>query len=78
MPKPSEPARRLDRPKADHDRWLTQRETLEYLGWKSRSTIRRKLLAGLMPAPVRLPGGTLRWRLSILSQWADSQPEQRY
>lgn len=63
---------------AGHDRWLTQREALEYLGWKSRSTIRRKLMAGLMPAPVRLPGGTLRWKLSALSQWAEAQPEQRY
>jgi prophage regulatory protein len=69
------PPHRPIKPQADHDRWLTQREALEYLGYKSRSTIRRKLMAGLMPAPVRLPGGTLRWKLSVLSQWAEAQPE---
>jgi predicted DNA-binding transcriptional regulator AlpA len=60
MSKPPVPPYRPTKPQVDHDRWLTQREALEYLGWKSRSTIRRKLMAGLMPAPVRLPGGTLR------------------
>jgi predicted DNA-binding transcriptional regulator AlpA len=78
MPKTKPPLTVVERILQDNDRLLTQRETLNFLGWKSRTTIRRKLQQGLMPAPVRLPGGTLRWRLSQLSDWADSQPEQRY
>jgi prophage regulatory protein len=78
MPQNFSPPHRSTAAKPDHDRWLTQREALQYLGLKSRSTIRRKLMAGLMPSPVRLPGGTLRWKLSALSQWAEAQPEQRY
>jgi predicted DNA-binding transcriptional regulator AlpA len=74
MPKPTGSSSSTD----PQDRLLTQREVLQFTGWRSRSTLRRKLKLGLLPSPIRLAGGTLRWRLSTLSAWASTQPEQHY
>ena len=43
----------------------------------SRATIWRWVKTGQFPKPVRLGGGTTRWKLTDLEQWESAQEGQQ-
>lgn len=62
------------------DRWLNSAECAEHFGLKRRDgTPNRRgfmeRLAALpsFPAPLTLPDGEKRWKLSEMDEWADEQ-----
>lgn len=60
------------------DRLLDANEVLSLTGYKSRTTLWRKVRANLFPAPVKLNGIALRWRENEIHDWIDNAPRQTY
>ena len=59
-------------------RLLTASEVLSVTGYKSRTTLWRKVRARAFPAPVKLTGSALRWRAEEIEAWIDEAPRQDY
>lgn len=60
------------------DKLLSASEVLTITGYRSRSTLWRKVRDELFPAPVKLNGVTLRWRETDIRSWIDGAPVQSY
>ena len=60
------------------NRLLTATEVLSVTGYKSRTTLWRKVRARAFPAPVKLTGSALRWRADEVQAWIDEAPRQDY
>lgn len=56
------------------DVYLTDRQVAARLGIH-RSTVWRWAAVGLFPVPVKLAGGTTRWRLSAIEGWERHREE---
>lgn len=60
------------------DRLLSTSEVLTITGYRSRTTLWRKVRDELFPAPVKLNGVTLRWRENEIREWIEGAPVQSY
>jgi len=60
------------------DRLLSASEVLSITGYRSRTTLWRKVRDELFPAPVKLNGVTLRWRENEIREWIKDAPIQSY
>lgn len=60
------------------DRLLTANEVLVVTGYKSRTTLWRKVRDEIFPAPVKLDGIAIRWRERDVQAWIDKAPLQTY
>ncbi|HAE27523.1 helix-turn-helix transcriptional regulator [Hyphomonas adhaerens] len=58
-------------------RCRTQR-VIGNLGYRSRTTLWRKVRAKVFPAPVKLPGDAIRWREQEVQDWMEDAPRQTY
>ena len=63
---------------AELDTLLTAAEVLKITGYKSRSTIWRKVKAGVFPKPVSLSSQATRWSSNDISKWMNSLPRLTY
>lgn len=57
---------------------LTIDDVLRLTGYKSRSSIYRRMRHQDFPRPVVLGGGRIRWRSGEINQWLQSLPTQTY
>ncbi|WP_367274273.1 helix-turn-helix transcriptional regulator [Acidocella sp.] len=57
---------------------LTIDDVLRLTGYKSRSSIYRRMRHRDFPQPVVLGGGRIRWRSSEIEQWLRGLPTQTY
>jgi prophage regulatory protein len=60
------------------DKLLSTSDVLSLTGYRSRTTLWRKVKDRLFPAPVKLNGVTLRWRESEIRDWIEEAPTQFY
>lgn len=63
---------------AELDTLLTSAEVLKITGYKSRSTIWRKVKAGEFPTPVSLSTQATRWSSKDIQDWKDALPKVDY
>lgn len=66
------------------DRWLSSAEAAEHFGLKRkdgtpnrRGFLERMAALPGFPAPLTLPDGEKRWKLSEIEEWADEQRRVR-
>ena len=57
---------------------LTIDDVLRLTGYKSRSSIYRRMHNQDFPCPVVLGGGRIRWRSDDIKQWLQHLPTQTY
>lgn len=57
---------------------ITAQQVLELTGYRSRTTLWRKVRANVFPPPVKLPGDAVRWREQEVHDWIDGAPRQTY
>lgn len=57
---------------------LTSAQVLSITGFKSRSTIWRKVKKKEFPAPVKAGSCSIRWRSSEVRSWMQRLPRQEY
>ncbi|MHB1304442.1 MAG: helix-turn-helix transcriptional regulator [Acidiphilium sp.] len=57
---------------------LTIDDVMRLTGYKSRSSIYRRMRDQDFPRPVVLGGGRIRWRSDEIDQWLQSLPTQAY
>ena len=60
------------------ERLLSAKEVLSLTGYRSRTTLWRKVRAQCFPAPVKLNEFTIRWREQDIQNWIDGAPQQSY
>lgn len=60
------------------ERLLTANQVLHVTGYKSRTTLWRKVRAELFPAPIKLNGISIRWREQDVQAWIENSPMQTY
>ena len=60
------------------EKLITAQQVLELTGYRSRTTLWRKVRARDFPAPVKLPGVAVRWREQEVHDWIDEAPRQTY
>ncbi len=60
------------------DRLLTANEVLTLTGYKSRSTLWRKVRGRAFPPPVKLDGVAIRWKEGEVRTWIEDAPIQSY
>ncbi len=60
------------------DKLLTVDEVLALTGYRSRTTLWRKVRAGGFPPPRKDGPTSVRWRASEIQRWIDELPEQTY
>ncbi|PZU43545.1 MAG: hypothetical protein DI568_17170 [Sphingomonas sp.] len=54
------------------DTLLTQRQVLAMTGYRSRTSLYRRVKNGTFPKPAKIPQGGIRWRRSELLNWIHS------
>ncbi|MDE2344531.1 MAG: AlpA family phage regulatory protein [Betaproteobacteria bacterium] len=59
-------------------RLLTINDVMRLTGYKSRSSIYRRMHHQDFPPPVVLAGGRIRWRSDEIDQWLHSLPTRTY
>lgn len=57
---------------------LTADDVLQMTGFKSRTTLWRKVKKGELPAPIKVGASAIRWRACEILEWIDSRPRQYY
>jgi prophage regulatory protein len=57
---------------------MTANEVLRVTGYKSRSTLWRKVKADLFPPPIKLGGTAIRWKRAEIEDWIAGEPRQTY
>ena len=57
---------------------ITAKQVLDLTGYRSRTTLWRKVRAKVFPAPVKLPGDAVRWREQEVQDWIEGAPRQTY
>ncbi len=60
------------------DRLLTVADVLALTGYRSRTTLWRKVRAGGFPPPRKDGTASVRWRASDIQRWIEGLPEQTY
>jgi len=60
------------------ERLLTVSDVLDVTGYRSRTTLWRKVRAGEFPAPLKDGATSIRWRDSDIQHWIESLPRQTY
>ncbi|AHJ68663.1 helix-turn-helix transcriptional regulator [Granulibacter bethesdensis] len=60
------------------DPLLTIEDVLRLTGYRSRSSIYRLMRQGIMPCPIVIGGGRVRWRSGEIHQWLQRLPTQTY
>ena len=63
-------------PDPDRNNLLTMRQVMHIAGFKSRTTIYRRVRMGCMPQPCRVGLGRIRWRESDIVAWIAQLPSQ--
>ena len=59
----------------DEPLW-TQRQVMQYLGFRSRTSLYRHCKSGNFPKPLKLDGGGLRWPPSDVRSWVRALPRR--
>jgi prophage regulatory protein len=68
----------MAKPLVNKDDLLLRYEDIEKILTVSRSTIFRMIRNGEFPAPIRISGGTSRWRMSDVKAWVRScKPDKK-
>jgi prophage regulatory protein len=62
----------MPKPLVNKDDLLLRYEDIEKILTVSRSTIFRMIRNGEFPAPIRISGGTSRWRMADVKAWVRS------
>lgn len=57
---------------------ISANEVLKLTGYKSRTTLWRRVRAGEFPKPLALSPSTTRWRKSDIEEWIEALPEMNY
>ena len=60
------------------DRLLTVKDVLALTGYRSRTTLWRKVKAGGFPPPRKDGSASVRWRASDVKGWIERLPAQTY
>ena len=63
---------------ADTIKLITVKEVLKITGYKSRTTLWRRVKAGNFPAPIVLSSHATRWKKNEIDEWIDALPESEY
>jgi len=57
---------------------ITVKDVLKITGYKSRTTLWRRVKAGDFPKPIALSEHATRWKEHEVEEWIDSRPELQY
>lgn len=57
---------------------ISVKEVLQMTGYKSRTTLWRRVRDGDFPKPVALSQHATRWRISEVQEWIETLPELSY
>jgi len=57
---------------------ITAKEVLKLTGYKSRTTLWRRVRAGDFPKPVALSSHSTRWKKTEVEDWIEALPEIQY
>lgn len=57
---------------------ISAKEVLKLTGYKSRTTLWRRVKAGDFPKPIALSAHTTRWRQEDIDDWIDELPIVTY
>jgi len=60
------------------ERLMTANEVLAVTGYRSRTTLWRKVKAERFPAPIKLGGTAVRWKRGEVEAWIAGEPRQTY
>jgi prophage regulatory protein len=60
------------------NRLLTAHEVLKVTGYRSRTTLWRKVKDDHFPAPIKLGGTSIRWNSAEVEAWIQNEPRQTY
>jgi prophage regulatory protein len=62
----------------DQDQLLTVTDVLNVTGFKSRTTIYRRVRKGSFPCPYHIGAGKIRWRSADVEEWLNGLQPRRY
>lgn len=57
---------------------ISAKEVLKLTGYKSRTTLWRRVRAGDFPKPIALSSNSTRWKSSEVEDWINDLPEMDY
>lgn len=57
---------------------ISAKEVLKLTGYKSRTTLWRRVRAGDFPKPIALSAHSTRWRREEIDAWIEDLPEVEY
>ena len=57
---------------------ITVKDVLKITGYKSRTTLWRRVKAGDFPKPIALSNHATRWKAHEVEAWINSRPELEY
>lgn len=57
---------------------ITVKEVLKMTGYKSRTTLWRRVKAGQFPKPIALSAQATRWKRNEVEAWINNLPEISY
>lgn len=57
---------------------ISAKEVLQMTGYKSRTTLWRRVRAGDFPKPIALSRQATRWKKSEVEQWISALPSMSY
>ncbi len=60
------------------DRLMTAQEVLAVTGYRSRTTLWRKVKAERFPAPIKLGGTAVRWKRGEVEAWIAGEPRRSF
>ena len=61
-----------------NDELLTTRAVMAMTGFKSRTTLYRRVKLNRFPQPCEIGANQIRWRASDIRDWINSLPARRY
>lgn len=57
---------------------ISAKEVLKLTGYKSRTTLWRRVRAGDFPKPIALSSHSTRWKKNEVEDWIEALPEMQY
>ena len=57
---------------------ISAKEVLKLTGYKSRTTLWRRVRAGDFPKPIALSAHTTRWKKKEVDEWINNLPKLQY
>lgn len=63
---------------AETTKLMTVKEVLKVTGYKSRTTLWRRVKAGDFPSPIALSAHATRWKENEVDDWIQSLPSMKY